>query len=162
MSDWRQNNEALEQVYRTIAGGGELLDYLGEVPSFHDGEIISLELNRNSACHLKIHTWSVKLVDRQLEWKSAKHAIVNFKLEQILDLQLDGFSIQNVIGGLMIERVLPSSERKPSLSSEDQNSEDFELTMEPCYGLDGRIRCKAISISFEKKLPSDSIYANLT
>jgi hypothetical protein len=148
----------LESVYRSIPGGAELLDYLCEVPDFHDGEIISLDLHRNGPSHLVIHGFAVNLIERAFDWKNANHAIVTLKLEQVVDLQLDGFSKQNVIGSLMIERVPPPIERVNYLWKKDAAAEDFELTLEPCYGLDGRIRCKGISITFEKRIPADSIY----
>ena len=94
----------------------------------------------------------------KLDWKNARHAIVTLKLESVLDLQLDGFSIQNVIGCLNIEKILPPAERDRMLWSKDARCEDYEITLEPSYGLDGRIRCKGISISFEPGIPQGSIY----
>ena len=161
MADWHENLAELEAIYRNIAGGAELLDYLGKVPSFHDGEIISLELHRNAPSYLRVHGFAVNVSGSKMDWKNAKHAIVTFELQQIVDLQLDGFSHQNVIGSLIIERKPSPFERVNYVGKEDAAALDFELTLEPCFGLDGRIRCKGISITFEKRIPPDSIYNNV-
>jgi hypothetical protein len=151
------NPKKLEQTYRSISGGPELLDYFSSVPSFHDAEIIGLELNRTSASYLKIHGW---VLDRKndLQNKTLKHATVTFILGGITDLQLDGFSKQNVIGSLTIARTESDPDRKAYYSIEAFHENDFELTLEPCYGLDGRIRCKKIAIMFTPDIPTDTIH----
>jgi len=161
LTDWRQNFERLDGIYRSIHGGAALLDYLGEVPDFHDGEIISLELNRKGASFLKIHTWSVKLVERKYDWTAARHAIVTFTMEQVTDLQLDGFSHQNVINGLMIERAAPPPDRVTFIGTDDLALSDFEINLEPCFGMDGRIRCKDVEITFVPHVPKGSLYEKL-
>ena len=148
----------LEQVgksYAHIPGGPELLAFFGEVPSFHDAEIVGLELNRRTTSYLRIHGW---VVDRSnpKQWIAVKNAVVTFALEGISDLELDGFSHQNVIGSLMITKAIIDLERKPYISQIEAQKQDFEIALEPCFGMDGRIRCKSISIQFEPGIPSDS------
>lgn len=88
-----------------------------------------------------------------------KHAVVTFSLDGIMDLQLDGFSSQNVIGGLQLQR---ATERgRANHYSHPQSPEDIEIELEPCYGLDGVIRAKRVSISFRPGLPDGpSIYCD--
>jgi hypothetical protein len=42
-----------------IQGAGELHDWFGYWPSFHDAEVIGLHLNRKGSSSLRIHTWEM-------------------------------------------------------------------------------------------------------
>jgi hypothetical protein len=92
-------NEA-EAFYTEIPDGSDLVAWFGCVPSFHDAEIVRLDLHRRAPSTLSIHAWNMtKEVDDRDYLVLDNHAVVTFLLEDILDLQLDGFSHQNVIGG---------------------------------------------------------------
>jgi hypothetical protein len=67
-----------------------------------------------------------------------------------MDLQLDGFSIQNVIGGLVLRRAPDRPERRGCLALDPL---PHEIELEPCYGLDGLIRARSVSITFEPGKP---------
>ena len=82
-----------------------------------------------------------------------KHAVVTFTLEDIKDLQLDGFSHQNAIGSLTLKRGPIRPDRSSSVPS--ASPDDWEIELEPCFGLDGRIRCARVSVSFVPGKPSD-------
>jgi Immunity protein 50 len=97
-------NEA-EAIYASISGGSELVAWFGRVPSFHDAEIVGLNLNRRSASTLVLHTWSTTNgVDDRGYFVLDRHVAVTFVLEEILDLELNGFSHQNVVFGLVLRR----------------------------------------------------------
>jgi hypothetical protein len=141
-------------IYEAIPGGTELVRWFGQVPTFHDAEILSLHLRRRGQSALRLHGWigtdaagpdGYRVLDR--------HAIVTFTLTEMMDLQLDGFSIQNVISGLILRRAPDRPERRGYLAL-DPLPQDIEIELEPCYGLDGRIRARAVSITFEPGKPS--------
>ncbi|MBO0140690.1 hypothetical protein JZX87_05850 [Agrobacterium sp. Ap1] len=133
-------------IYEDVAGGKELLAWFGELPTFHDAEIISLSLNRSGASELKIHGWIMTdAVDPDGFIKLDKHAIVTFTLEGMMDLQLDGFSGQNVIGGLLLQRA--TDRGRSDYYALPQDELDIEIELLPCYGLDGFIRAKTVAIS---------------
>jgi len=69
-----------------------------------------------------------------------------------MDLQLDGFSVQNVIGGLILRRAPDRPERRGYVALEPL-PQDIEIELEPCYGLDGLIRARSVSITFEPGKP---------
>lgn len=145
-------------IYHEVPGGPELLRWFGEVPSFHDAEIISLDLRRWGQSTLRVHGF---VANYQAKLGSGlvfdKHAIITFAIEDIMDLQLDGFSHQNVIGGLILQRA--TDRGRANYYSLPPSPEDIEIELEPCYGLDGVIRAKRVSISFEPGLPDGpSIY----
>ncbi len=145
-------------IYHEVPGGIELLHWFGELPNFHDAEILSLDLRRWGQSTLRIHAWIIadQVKDGGLIGLD-KHAVVTFILEDIMDLQLDGFSGQNVIFGLKLQRAI--NRGRANYYALPQSPEDIEIELEPCYGLDGVIRAKRVSISFKPGLPDEpSIY----
>lgn len=145
-------------IYREVPGGLELVRWFGEVSSFHDAEIISLEFSRRGIRRLGVHGFLMSdKIDERGFGVHEKHAVVTFALEDIMDLQLDGFSPQNVIFGLQLQRATDRGRANYYCLAE--SPQDIEIELEPCYGLHGVIRAKRISISFEPGLPDGpSIY----
>lgn len=114
-------------------GAADILDWFGAWPSFHDAEIVSLELNRVGTSTLKVHAFSSR----------TKHAIVSFLLYDIVTIHLDDFNHQNVIFDLEILR----------------RPEGYEILLAPCYGLSGSIVAKQIQVTLEPGIPEGSVYA---
>lgn len=142
-----------DMIYADMPGGDELLAWFGEVPTFHDAEIISLSLSRNGVSELKIHGWIMTGgVDPSGYIVLDRHAVVTFSFEGIVDLQLDGFSGQNVIAGLVLQRATNRGRTGHYAIPEDDL--DVEIELLPCYGLDGFIRAKKIAISFVPGQPT--------
>jgi hypothetical protein len=140
-------------IYDEVTGGPELIRHFGRIPSFGDGEVLGLNLDRDGPSTLRVHGWVI--TDRDgpdgmlaLE----RHAVVTFTLYGVMDLQLDGFSIQNVIGGLILRRAPDRPERRGHLAL-DPLPQDIEIELEPCYGLNGLIRARAVAITFEAGEP---------
>ncbi len=127
-----------------IPGYKQFTDWCTGWPSFHDSEIIGLELNRRAPSKLIIHvlggpkpTFGPRADSRYSS--PPTDVVVTFTLEEIEDLELDGFSCQNVIFALELER-------KEGL---------FQFTMAPCYGLAGEIFARKVSIQFRPGRPAD-------
>jgi hypothetical protein len=136
-----------QMIYAEVPGGRELIEWFGQTPTFHDGQIVSLFLNRNGTSELKVHGWiATDGIDADGYTILDRHAVVTFSLEGIMDLHLDGFSGQNVIGGLVLRR---ATDRGRSTSFPLPEAEDdIEIELIPCYGLEGFIRAKKVVISF--------------
>ncbi len=133
--------------YSDLTGGDELLAWFGEVPTFHDAEILSLSLNRTGTSELIVHGWVMtEEVDPDGYIVLDKHAVVTFTFTDIMDLQLDGFSRQNVIAGLRLGR--PIDRGRAGYYALPEEEGDIEIELLPCYGLDGFIRSKKVVISF--------------
>jgi hypothetical protein len=146
-------NENDTAIYDEVPDGPELVSWFGQEPSFHDAEILSLCLRRKGRSVLRLHGWIMTgatgpdghcVLDR--------HAVVTFTLDGVMDLQLDGFSTQNVIGGLILRRAPHRPERGDYLALKPL-PQDVEIELEPCYGLDGFIRARSVSITFEPGKP---------
>ncbi len=118
-----------------IEGVAALVKWFGQWPSFHDAEILSLELNRDQASRLRIRTFDkTDQIDSQGFYILRKHVIVTFWLEGIADLHLDGFSSQNVIAGLSFRQTDPG----------------YEITLEDCHGLSGRLLAAKAKLEWEE------------
>ena len=69
-------------------------------------------------------------MDSRGYYELAKHVVVKFIFEDVSALSLEGFSQQNVVFGLVIEKI----------------ETGFRLTLDPCYGLSGTIEAQSVSI----------------
>lgn len=129
-----------------IAGGPDLVVWFGgRLPSFHDSEIVELSLDRvQSRCLVRVHAFETKNeVDAEGYFVTAKHVVITFHLDWVSELELTDFNHQNVIDGLQLER-LPNG--------------NLLLTLEPCYGLSGKMEAKELRITLEPGKPADSVY----
>ena len=153
-------SERTPHIYNEVPGGPELLHWFGRVPSFHDAEVIDLHLRREGSSTLRVHGFVMtSSVDERGYFVLDRHAVVTFSIEDIMDLQLDGFSHQNVIGGLRLQRA--TDRGRAGYYALPEASEDIEIELEPSFGLDGLIRAKRVSVSFEPGLPEGrTIYRN--
>jgi len=100
-----------------LPGSDAVVRWFGGWPSFHDAEIIGLNLVRTGESVLRVYPYY-----------PAKPATVVFIFEGITDVELAEFSSQNVISSLKTEEVIDQTKEKA-----------VRLTMAPCYGLAGRI-----------------------
>jgi hypothetical protein len=140
-------------IYDEVAGGADLVRWFGQVPTFHDGEILSLHLRRKGQSVLRLHGWiNTGAVGQNGYYVLDRHAVVSFTLTEVMDLQLDGFSIQNVISGLVLRRAPDRPDRRGHLGH--PLPQDIEIELEPCYGLSGLIRARSVSITLEPGTPS--------
>jgi hypothetical protein len=126
---------------KDLVGTNALTAWFGRWPSFHDAEILSVELNRRGTSRIRIHTWNMTTdVNAAGGYKIDKHCVVLFLLEEISYLELADFSGQNVIFGLQIEK----------------QEAEYRLELSPCYGLAGYVVAKSIEIEFEPGIPIEN------
>lgn len=145
--------------FESVPGGAELLAWFGYVPSFHDAEIISLHLNRKGESVLTVHTWETATERETDAWPPyIKNVVVSFTLEEITELKLEDFSIQNVIYGLVLRKI---ANKAPSFNMQRLQPPEplpdlFEIILEPCYGLWGKIQARRVSITLTPGKPDDT------
>lgn len=129
----------LPQELEGVAGARDLFGWFGFWPSFHDAEVVSLQLERSSRSSIAVHTWhTTNEVDARGYYVTQKHVVVQFLIDGILGMHLDGFNHQNVIFGLEIAK----------------KDEGFELTLDDCYGLSGTILAQKLAIKLAPGKPS--------
>jgi len=127
-----------------ITGFHPLVEWCGGWPSFHDAEIVCLDLKRKGRSTLVVHVLggARPAFGPRADPKFAvppEDVTVTFILEDIEDLELFQFSHQNVIFDLLLEPY------------EDM----FRITLSPCYGLAGTIDVRTIEIQFKPGNPPD-------
>lgn len=126
--------DAKPEWLAAVDGADALFDWFGYWPSFHDAEILRLELNRTGESAISIKTWEItKEIDAQGYYVPRKHVTVHFLLEGISDLELGGFSVQNVISGLEVTR----------------SQDGFCLQIGPCFGLAGSLTVAKLRVRIE-------------
>src|SRR5580765_4442884 len=127
-----------------LPGAQVLIDWFGVWPSFHDAEVISIELNRESASKLRIHYFSTSnRTNERGYYITEKHAIVSFIMEDIAQLQLTDFNQQNVLSSISVTPI----ETK------------YEIILGDCYGVSGRILASKLCFELEPGMPNKSVYA---
>jgi hypothetical protein len=122
----------------SIDGAQQLYDWFGYWPTFHDAEVLRLELNRSGSSLLAVRTREVTgETDQKGYHVPAKNVTVSFMIEGVSDLDLNGFSHQNVVGYIEVEKT----------------ANGFLVTLSPCYGLAGTIEVSKISIRLSPEEP---------
>ena len=133
----------MSEMFAQIPGALGLSEWFGYWPSFHDAEVLSLDLHRAGPSTLKIHTFEIS---NQVTGRGflvcTKHVVVTFIIEEITDLPLDGFNRQNSLLGL-------------DLTQADRG---YELKLEASHGLDGTIKAGRIHLELQPGIPVDSKY----
>jgi len=122
-----------------IPGVSDLFAWFGYWPSFHDGEGLSLHLDRAGPSQLRVHTWEgTHQLDSGGYIILRKHVVVTFILEEISDLELDGFSHENVLAELILE----------------PDPDGYNLKLWSCYGISGEMKARSVRIELEPGKPS--------
>jgi hypothetical protein len=117
-----------------VGDAAELEAWFGYWPTFHDAEVLSVALERNGLSKLRVHTWhTTKQVDEHGYYVRARHIVVSFILEKVTDCDLGAFNHQNVLNSLSVER----------------EAEGYRVTLGPCFGLNGSITARGLSIELE-------------
>lgn len=92
-----------------IANQEQVVRYFGEWPSFHDAEVISVELRRGESpgeyadLYASIHVRKyvpANVGTAQFELTKTHDAVITFRFQYVSDLSLSGFNHQNVIDDL--------------------------------------------------------------
>ncbi|MGY0613493.1 Imm50 family immunity protein, partial [Luteimonas sp. A501] len=136
-----------------IRNAAAITSVFGGWPSFHDAEVLRLELSRHSetpfgpALLAEIHVFSMtSQVDARGHFVCENHSVVALRFDGVADLELDGFNHQNALSGLQITY------------QDDETS--FEVHLDPAYGVEAQFRCRVIEVvSLVPGIPSGSVYA---
>jgi hypothetical protein len=124
-----------KSVVSELSGVDAVTQWFGSWPSFHDAEVISVFLARAGQSIIRVYPYYPQ-----------NPATVEFILEDVMDVELADFSCQNVIFGLEVA------------TATNQNGETvYRLTLEPCYGLAGRIDAKSLRVELRPGESSDGV-----
>ena len=131
-----------------IKGSEKLLAVFGRWPSFHDAEVIEIQLSRVRAGSrsnryegplllARVHTWDITNdVDSTGHYVLKNHTLVTLRFSDVRELKLEGFNHQNAIFGLTIQ---PKETTNPTDSK-------FHIEVDPSFGVDATFDCASVEI----------------
>lgn len=135
-----EEREETERLLRAIPGGQELLEWLGGA-SFHDAEVLSLHLDRETGGQLEVFTQG-----------AGTSGVVTFTLHDWIDVKIAGFSHQNVIGDLILRRAAVKI-LQPWELGVGAAPGSIEMVLMPIFGANGTIRASIRRIQVERGRP---------
>jgi hypothetical protein len=121
-----------------LPGGSALIDWFGHVPSFHDAELLEIELFSTKSSTLKIHTWMItEELDSQGYFVLDKHVVVTITMDQVINVTLSDFNLVGIIGHLSMTKV----------------SDAYQFAWDVSYGVQGTIRARQARIAIHPGKP---------
>jgi len=131
-----------------VQGSEKLLAIFGRWPSFHDAEVIEIQLSRVRAGSrsnryegplllARVHTWDISNeVDSAGHYVLKNHTLLTLRFSDVRELKLEGFNHQNAIFGLTIQ---PNDAKNPT-------DPKFHIELDPSFGVDATFDCAAVEI----------------
>lgn len=139
---WATDHDA----FLSLPGGQAIVDWFGFVPSFHDATLEKLELATGTASIVLKAFRMTKEIDSKGYFVLDKHALVTIKLSEVTGIQLEGES-GLIISDLGIRRL----SEKPSGWHDGTGPcrGDFEVAWESCWGFDGALFAREVTLAFD-------------
>ena len=133
----------MSNIADRIHGSHLLTDIFGRWPSFHDAEVISMELCRNltgiahPTLKTRIHAFEMTSeVNDHGYYVLRNHVLVGFVFRDIDELSMNGFNQRNALWGLEIV----------DISSRQLELLQFEIHFASSFGVEARLKCRAVEI----------------
>lgn len=116
-----------------ISGHEKVTGHYGWWPTFHDAEILEIQLTRDGpACRIKLFVYDMYRAPNTREWvETEKYANILFQFNDVVDIDLKGFNEQNVLSRIDFNKVA---------------NDIIEIRLPSIYGLNGSIRCKKVEV----------------
>ena len=115
-----------------VADAKMVFDRFGQWPTFHDAEVISLQLSRDGpSLVIEIYVFqTTRESDLRGYFRRANESRITFLFDDVEDLSLADFNHQNVLAGLRLCR----------------GSDLIEVWIDPLFGLTGHFLCKRMKV----------------
>jgi hypothetical protein len=131
------------EPFEFIQGYEQVVSAFGCWPSFHDGEVHRIVLDRmnpsTGSCtptlelHLRGRVFT--RVEETTTYKLQHDAVVRLLFEGVFDLQLEGFNQQNVLSSLDL-----------SLVENNSNCDALHVVLGYCFGVSGKFGARAARV----------------
>ena len=118
--------------YEFIEGYEQVISHFGQWPSFHDGEVLRIVMDRTSrilsgryipTVEVHIRGWIMSHDASEAGLYKQEHdSEVSFLFEDVFDLELEGFNHQNVLSSLNLKLNTQS----------DDNGQTLHIELEHC------------------------------
>lgn len=109
----------------------KLTSIFGKWPSFHDSQILKIEMDRDSPT-IDLRIWlfeRTREVDERGFYKTQHECVATLRFDEVREVYLDGFNHQNVISGIVMQPGPP-----------------IEVSIEPLNGVGGRFNCRSVAV----------------
>jgi hypothetical protein len=133
------------EPYEAIENHELVIAAFGQWPSFHDGEVHRIVLDRMNrsasgsyipSIELHVRCWIMTSEVTEGGFYKLEHdSIVHFLFEDIFDLELEGFNQQNVLSSLNL-----------TLIDEPQEKQAIHVELEHCYVFAGEFSASRATI----------------
>jgi hypothetical protein len=134
-------------IMAEIPGGQALIDWFGEVPSFHDAEMLRLDLHAQGTSVIELHAWLLTdEVDADGYLVEERNAIVTIALEDIIEVEVRDFCVPSLVFELVITK--GELERLYVM-----HGPYFCLELDSSYGVFGRITAVGLRFDFRPGRP---------
>ena len=137
-----------------IEGWEKLVAALGDWPTFHDAEVISVSAERSIPVEVGCASARVVVHIRRYETRGegtaqyeqvlSRNVLATFQFSGVADLELSEFNHQNVINSLVVHRD----------TSQDEERAPYVVTIESICGLGGTLRGARVELAAVEVLPS--------
>jgi len=124
-----------------IQNAHRLTSIFGTWPSFHDAEVLKLELDRTEpSITLQLFAFqTTSTTDSEGYYKRIHECIVTFRFHSVEDVSLEGFNHQNVVAGISFER-----------------RARVDVLIEPLHGIAGSFSCSSAEVVDVKSIGGPS------
>ena len=123
-----------DAVHGLIKNAHLVTGYFGRWPSFHDAEVLRVEMSRTTQPpRMELDLYASLMspeVDERGYFRHTHKCVVTFLLHDIQEMELEGFNQQNVISGLYAE----------------SKGDAVEVSLGPCFGLNGTVVCRSVEV----------------
>ena len=133
-------------TYKFIENHELVLNVFGDWPSFHDGEVYKIVLDRTRqlpdgkyypSIELYVRGWSmIRDITEERLYLLQNDSIIHFLFEHVSNLELDGLNHQNVISGLDFRL----------MHDADEDIQELAVEINHCYGLSGSFNALRVSV----------------
>ena len=127
----------MQTISTHIEESEKLTRLLGSWPSFHDAEIVSVELNRRPkvGATKPSATFQIRLIEKDDD------IFVRLLFDRVEDLKLEDFNHQNVIYEM---RIVDATDGKRA-----------RVEIDTSFGLSGRFSCERVEVLSVSRLPKE-------
>ena len=138
----------MASIEARIERSEKLTQIFGYWPSFHDAEVIELNLWRGNVnpeeahyefpeCTVKLHLWEItREVDPKGFYILRNHTLAIIRFYEVQDVRVDGFNHQNAIARLDIAEEQGSSAA----------TSIFNVSLPAAFGVDASFKCSRIEV----------------
>ena len=134
------------QIFGSLPGADDVLDWYGEVPAFHDASLVGIDLKPGTASAVAIEFWRLLPAEgRPRVLEPIDERIVAFVCDEVVDLELSSCGPSTTLNSLRLRPGLLRDGR-PKFSLAAYESSDVELHLEPHCGISGWLRCRGLRL----------------